>query len=87
MVNSTHRLTIILRRSYGQAPNREAGGAMEREPVEGRCAACGQEQLQRYPVLSEGGWFMAVKCQACLASAGRERWNRLGHVVRMEDLL
>jgi hypothetical protein len=60
---------------------------MAPEAVEGRCASCGREDLKRYPVLSEGGWFMAVKCQACLASSSRERWNRLGHVVRMEDLL
>ncbi|HVU72871.1 MAG TPA: hypothetical protein VHE83_07905 [Mycobacteriales bacterium] len=60
---------------------------MERELVAGRCTACGQERLERYPVLSEGGWFLVVKCQACLASERRDRWNRLGHVVRMEDLL
>jgi vanillate/4-hydroxybenzoate decarboxylase subunit D len=58
-----------------------------REPVEGRCRGCGSEALRRYPVLSEGGWFMVVKCQVCLKSESREAWNRLGHVVRLEDTL
>ncbi|MGE0487032.1 MAG: hypothetical protein AB7Q81_22970 [Gammaproteobacteria bacterium] len=58
-----------------------------REPVAGRCAECGAEHLARYPVLSEGGWFMAVKCQDCLASQSREKWHRLGHVVLATDSL
>lgn len=56
-----------------------------REPVAGRCAECGAEALSRYPVLSEGGWFIAVKCQACLHSNAREKWTRLGHVTLMTD--
>lgn len=44
----------------------------ERVPVEGRCAECSAEQLFAYPVLSEGGWFNAVKCRSCLASMRRE---------------
>jgi len=59
----------------------------EREPVDGRCTACGSEALRRYPVLSEGGWFMVVKCQECLHSDSREPWNRLGYVIRLEDTL
>ena len=57
----------------------------EREPVAGSCDGCGAEQLMRYPVLSEGGWFMAVKCQACLHSVSREPWQRLGHVTLLTD--
>ena len=60
---------------------------VERELLPGRCDACGREELHRYPVLSEGGWFMVVKCAACLVSQRRDRWNRLGYVVRMEDVL
>ena len=63
------------------------GRLVEREPVEGTCPACGSGPIERYPVLSEGGWFQAVKCQACLHSLSREPWNRLGYVVRLEDLL
>jgi vanillate/4-hydroxybenzoate decarboxylase subunit D len=62
---------------------------VDRDPVDGVCPACGGQDLQKYPVLSEGGWFVAVKCQRCLHSLSRERWNRLGYVTRtqMEDLL
>jgi len=60
---------------------------VEREPVEGTCPACGRDELRRDPVLSDGGWFMVVKCQQCLYSVSREAWNRLGTVVRLEDVL
>lgn len=59
----------------------------QKEPVEGACSACGTEELRRYPVLSEGGWFMVVKCQACLHSESREKWNRLGHIVLHTDTI
>ena len=61
--------------------------SIDREPVPGRCPTCGAEQLQRYPVLSDGGWFLVVKCQQCLHSLSREPWQRLGTVVRLEDVL
>jgi hypothetical protein len=60
---------------------------VERDPVEGKCPECGHAELCRYPVLSDGGWFMTVKCQHCLRSTSREPWNRLGYVVRLEDVL
>jgi vanillate/4-hydroxybenzoate decarboxylase subunit D len=56
---------------------------VERTPVEGRCAACGAEDLRGYPVLSEGGWWAVVRCQTCLSCASRERWAPLGYVSRM----
>ncbi len=56
-----------------------------REVVEGACPSCGAGALMRYPVLSEGGWFMVVKCQDCLASVSRERWALLGHVRLQTD--
>lgn len=56
-----------------------------REHVDGSCPVCNASGLQRYPVLSDGGWFLAVKCQACLHSLSREPWNRLGTVVLPED--
>ena len=56
-----------------------------REAVPGRCTACGAEALARYPVLSEGGWFIVVKCQQCFASASREKWTRLGYVTLATD--
>lgn len=56
-----------------------------REPVPGRCEECGASSLMRYPVLSEGGWLIAVKCQECLASSSREKWARLGYVTLLTD--
>lgn len=56
-----------------------------REAVDGNCVECGAAQLKRYPVLSEGGWYMAVKCQHCLASNSREKWTRLGYVSLLTD--
>ena len=60
------------------APDR----AVPREPVEGACPECGAADLARYPVLSTGGWFLVEKCQRCLTSVHRTRWNRLGSVDR-----
>lgn len=59
----------------------------EREPVAGSCDECSAEELKRYPVLSEGGWYMVVKCQACLHSQSREKWTRLGYVTLITDSL
>jgi hypothetical protein len=59
-----------------------AGRFVPREPAEGSCPECGAEQLARYPVLGSGGWFVVVKCQRCLRSLERTRWNRLGYVDR-----
>jgi hypothetical protein len=53
-----------------------------REPVPGECPTCGAAHLARYPVLSSGGWFEVVKCQACLTSVQRTKWRRLGYVDR-----
>lgn len=60
---------------------------VEREPVAGICPECGAADLRRYPVVSEGGWFVVVKCQSCLASVSRERGPRLGPVRLLEDAL
>ena len=46
-----------------------------KEPVDGTCPQCSAAELRRYPVNSEGGWFQVVKCQDCLHSVSRERWN------------
>ena len=36
--------------------------------------------FRRYPVLSEGGWYMVVKHQPTLTSVSREPWHLLGPV-------
>ena len=53
----------------------------ERRPVEGACPECGASELAEYRVLSEGGWWEVRKCQACLASASRERGPLFGSYV------
>jgi ribosomal protein L44E len=58
-----------------------------REPIDGKCNECGAARLMRYPVLSEGGWYMVVKCQECLYSQSREKWTRLGHVTLITDAI
>jgi hypothetical protein len=63
------------------------GLSVTRTKVEGACAECGQSALARYPVLAESGWFEVVKCQACLHSASRQKWNRLGYIRLIEDAL
>lgn len=60
---------------------------LTRETVTGQCPECGADSLARYPVLSEGGWFMATKCQQCLHSVSREPWRRLGYVTLITDSL
>ncbi len=65
----------------------EAAPVQAREPVAGACEECGAEDLLRYPVLSEGGWFIVVKCQSCLHSMSREHWARLGAVQLMTDAI
>ena len=58
-----------------------------KEPVPGACPECGAEALRRYPVVGERGWEMVTKCQTCLCSAERERWNRLGPFSLLVDSL
>ncbi|UZG59903.1 hypothetical protein [Rhodococcus opacus] len=38
------------------------------------------DEFRRYPVLSEGGWYMVVKHQPSLTSVSRETWKPLGPV-------
>ena len=45
------------------------------------------EDLRKYPVLSEGGWFTVIKNQKTLASLSRKPWRLLGPVrLLSEDL-
>ena len=50
----------------------------ERTAVDGACPACGDRSLQRYRVLSEGGWWNVVKCPHCLHAVSREAGPLLG---------
>lgn len=61
--------------------------SLVKDPVEGSCPKCDAEELRRYPVNSEGGWFEVVKCQNCLHSLSRERWHLLGSLQLLSDTL
>lgn len=41
--------------------------------------------FKRYPVLSEGGWFLVIKHQGTLVSVSREPWKLLGPVPLTSD--
>ena len=53
--------------------------------VAGECPECGEEALQAYPVLSEGGWWDVTKCQQCLCSVKREPGPLLGGIQLLID--
>ena len=61
--------------------------SVEREPVSGTCPECGAEDLARYPVISEKGWEIVTKCQACLVSVDRQQGNRLGPITLLTESL
>ena len=41
--------------------------------------------LLRYPVLSEGGWFIVIKNQKTLKSISRRPWRLLGPIHLLSD--
>lgn len=41
--------------------------------------------FKRYPVLSEGGWYMVIKHQPTLVSVSRKPWRLLGPIVLSSD--
>lgn len=60
---------------------------IQKETVPGSCPECRSERLARYPVLTEGGWWLVTKCQDCLASVERKRWHLLGYLSPLSELL
>ncbi|HQT79402.1 MAG TPA: hypothetical protein PLD10_20350, partial [Rhodopila sp.] len=43
------------------------------------------EDFRKYPVLSEGGWFMVIKHQPTLKSVSRKPWRLLGPVPLVSE--
>lgn len=43
------------------------------------------EDLRKYPVLSEGGWFIVIKNQKTLVSISRRPWRLLGPVMLLSE--
>jgi hypothetical protein len=52
-----------------------------RTPVPGNCPECAAPALASYRVMSEGGWWLVVKCGQCLHSVSREPGPLLGAFV------
>jgi len=55
--------------------------------VEGVGTAHPIEDLRRYPVLSEDGWFLVIRNQSTLEEIHRCPWRLLGPVQLMSQLL
>ncbi|HTY94552.1 MAG TPA: hypothetical protein VMC02_11725 [Steroidobacteraceae bacterium] len=53
----------------------------DRTPVPGACPECAAQCLASYRVMSEGGWWLVVKCGRCLHSVSREPGPMLGAFV------
>lgn len=45
------------------------------------------ERLRRYPVLSEGGWFIVIKDQQTLQTISRRPWRLLGPIKLLTEHL
>ena len=43
------------------------------------------DDLRRYPVLSEGGWFIVIKDQRTLATISRKPWRLLGPIRLLSE--
>jgi hypothetical protein len=41
--------------------------------------------FKRYPVLSEGGWYIVVKHQKTLETVSKEKWRLLGPIHLVSD--
>ncbi len=70
----------VPREEVSEAELRELGVDLARD-FPGSTAA----DFRRYPVLSEGGWFLAVKHQKTLVSVAREPWQLLGPITLTSD--
>ena len=58
-----------------------------RVDVPGHCPTCNGQRLQRYRVLSEGGWWNVVKCRQCLTSLSREPGPLFGPLTEATQAL
>ncbi|MQA78830.1 MAG: hypothetical protein GEV10_10200 [Streptosporangiales bacterium] len=70
----------VEREEVTEAELRELGVDLSRD-FPGSTAA----DFRRYPVLTEGGWFMVVKHQQTLRSVSREPWHLLGPITLLSD--
>ncbi|MDQ2803292.1 MAG: hypothetical protein M3Y41_11630 [Pseudomonadota bacterium] len=66
---------FVERQEVSEADLRDAGVRLA-DDFPGSTAA----DFRRYPVLSEGGWYMVIKHQRTLRSVSRKPWRLLGPV-------
>lgn len=66
---------FVEREDVTEADLREAGVDLARDFPGARI-----EEFKRYPVLSEGGWFMVIKHQPSLRSVSRKPWRLFGPI-------
>jgi hypothetical protein len=71
---------FVERESATEAELREAGVDLARD-----FPGASLDEFRRYPVLSEGGWFMVIKHQPTLKSVSRVKWRLLGPVALASD--
>lgn len=43
------------------------------------------DEYKRYPVLTEGGWYIVVKHQPTLRTVAKEKWKLLGPVTLVSE--
>ncbi len=61
---------------------------VDKTRVKDTCPECGSDDVRYYDVVSEGGWWEVVKCQACLHSLDRNKAsNQYGGLSLLTDLL
>ena len=44
-----------------------------------------EADFKRYPVLSEGGWYIVVKHQPTLSTVSKQKWTLLGPVKLVSE--
>jgi hypothetical protein len=78
----TDEAIIQKRESVTSEELKEAGVDLDRD-----FPGCKTSDFKKYPVLSDGGWFIVIKNQKTLASVSRKRWRLLGPIPLLSDNL
>jgi len=74
-------------------PTPAPGIAVEREDVTEEqlrelgvdLAGASAADFKRYPVLSEGGWYIVIKNQKTMKTVHKEKWTLLGPIKLVTD--
>ncbi|MBY4576084.1 hypothetical protein ACN94_21325 [Gordonia paraffinivorans] len=74
-ISSTASALTVTREDVTRAELDELGVDLDRD-----FPGSTEADFKRYPVLSEGGWFIVIKHQPTLTSVSRTPWERLGPI-------